>query len=352
MFKDRKSIVTITIVILIYIGLIELLLYFENFDKSSDLNTFLEGIWYTTVTIAGVGYGDYVPVTPFGKVVGYLFVLASIGFYGYFVSKLTNYLQELKENKKMGFYGTKFEDHTVILGWDSFSRSVADLLVKVGQRVAIVTVKKSEIDLINEHFHKNINRVFVLYSEFDNYDLLKKANIEKCRMIFINGQDDALNLVHLLNLKKEYPDQRYIVPLEKGDLKATFVSAGVTHPVCKQDLSAKLLASYIFEPEVAELGEELLTYAQDDEEHDIKEYKVISGNPLIGKYYNDAFFELKTGYNTILLGISKYINEKERKLYKNPEENLLIQEEDYLLLICNGKHESRINELFGTMEGV
>ena len=35
----------------------------------------------------------------------------------------------------MGFNGTNFEKHTVIIGWDSYSKAVADQLVEVGYKI-------------------------------------------------------------------------------------------------------------------------------------------------------------------------------------------------------------------------
>ena len=133
-------------------------------------------------------------------------------------------------------------------------------------------------------------------------------------------------------------------------MKDTFKTAGVTYPLSKYELSSKLLASYIFEPDVASLGEELLSYAKTDDDYDIKEYLVIDTNPLIGEDYNSVFFQMKKSFNTVLLGISK-LNNGEHKLIKNPEENVLIGKGDYLILICNGKYEESITEYFGIEEG-
>ena len=355
MFKgaDKKTILVAFLGIGIYSGLIELLIYFESLSDQPAITNFLEGIWYSTVTIAAVGYGDYVPYSPAGKVVGYIFVLASIFLYGYFVSKLTNYIANLNENKKMGFNGTNFSSHTVIMGWDNYSKIVADQLVQVGQEVAILTSKKENIDLINEHFHNSEKQVYVLYTEFDNYEMLRKANIEKAKVVFVNTEDDTQKLIHVINLKKEFEENNlnYIVTLENSDLKETFKSAGVTYPLSKHDLSSKLVASYIFEPDVAEFGEELLSYAHNETDNDIKMYMVIENNPYSGKTYNDAFFDLKKKYNTILIGITKVEN-GQRKLIKNPEEEVIIETGDYLLLICNGKNEESITSVFGIEEGV
>lgn len=351
--RFRDVINFLSVFIVIYLGLVYLLVYFEKQDPSSTLNTFWTGIWYSMVTISSVGYGDYVPSSTNGKVIGVIFVLASVGLYGYIVSRLTNYVSIINESKKMGFNGTKFTKHTLIIGWDSYSKAVADQLVEVGNRVAIVTRHKENLDLIYEHFSKNEKQVFVLFTEFDNYETLKKANIEKAATIFVNSGDDSQKLVNVINLKKEFPGNKYIVTLDSADLKETFKTAGVTYPLSKTDLSSKLLASYIFEPDVAALGEELLSYAKTDADYDIKEYYVIPDNPLNGKLYDDAFFEMKKKFNIVLLGISKPKGENnaDRELIKNPDYDVTIESGDYVILICNGKRDLEIKDYFGVEEG-
>ena len=352
MLKTRfKDVIYFLIVFLsIYTALVYLLVYFETQDPESSIDTFWKGAWYSVVTISSVGYGDYVPQTTNGKIIGFIFVLASIGLFGFVVSKLTSYIAIINEHKRMGFNGTNFEKHTIIIGWDSYSKSVADQLVEVGYKIAIVTHQKENLDLIYEHFSKDQKQIFALYSEYDNYEILKKANIHKAAMVFINTGDDSQKLVHTLNLKKEFPNTKYIVTLDNTDLKDTFKTAGVTYPLSKYELSSKLLASYIFEPDVAALGEELLSYAKTDDDYDIKEYLIISSNRLIGEDYNSVFFDMKKRFNTVLLGISK-LNNGKRYLIKNPEENVLIGKGDYLILICNGKREQEITEFFGVEEG-
>lgn len=326
------------------------MIFFESADPESKLDTFFEGVWYSVVTITSVGYGDYVPSTLGGKSVGFIFVLASLVSFGFFVSQLTNYFRTMSENKKLGYNGTKFDNHTVIIGWNSFARSVADQLIDVGSRVAIITQNKSNIDIILEHYNHSKN-LYVLYSEFDNFDVLKNARIDRASMVFLNTKSDSNNLVHLLNFKKKYSEPNYIVTLDNADLKDTFKSAGVTYTLSQQELSSKLLASYIFEPDVAEFGEELISNAKDEKEYDIMMYRVISTNPYVNKSYDDIFFELKKKYNTVLIGITK-MQDGKRVLMKNPDEEVNIEIGDYLIIISNGKHSSQITEVFGVEEGV
>lgn len=352
--KFLKENIFVTILVTVYFILVELLIYFERGHEhlGNHIDTQWEGLWYTTVTIAAVGYGDYVPYTTGGKVIGYIFVLASIFLYGFFISKLTNYIRVKNENRKMGYSGTKFKNHTVIIGWDHYAKLVADQLVSVGQRIAVVTDKRDDIELITEHYAKYAKNVYILYSELDNFDLIKKTNIEASKVVFVNVHGDSEKLVYILNMKKEYPHLKYIVNMDNADLKETFKTAGVTYPLSKHDLASKLMASYIFEPDVATLGEELMTVADNDFDHDIKQYEVIESNKYVNKMYNDAFFDIKKNYNSILLGISKKLKNGEYKLYKNPAEDVKIEKGDYILVITNGLQESKLFDAFGVEEGV
>lgn len=316
------------------------------------IDNFWEGLWYAVVTITSVGYGDYTPQSVGGKVIGFLYVLSSIGLYGYFIAQLSNYIAERNHNNKMGFNGTKLEDHTIILGWDHYARLVTDQLISVGGRVAIITSNKDDIELIREHYHNDSKEIFILYSEYDNYDLLKKCNFLQSKVVFVNTGSDADKLVTILNLRKQFQELNFIANIDNADLKETFKTAGVTHPLSKHDLSSKLLASYIFEPDVATMAEELMTVADNDDDNDIKEYIVVEENIYVDTSYDVAFYDIKRKFNSILLGISKKQPDGSRILYKNPDDDMKIELDDYIIVITTGKNTPGIEEAFAREEGI
>ena len=79
--KERKKIYLclIAIIILLYIGLLAILYYSESTDSNAMIRTFGDAFWYSIVTMTTVGYGDLIPVTPLGHVVGMIFLLLSAG---------------------------------------------------------------------------------------------------------------------------------------------------------------------------------------------------------------------------------------------------------------------------------
>jgi len=331
--------------------LVSLLVYFEKQSGETQITNQWDGIWYAFITLTSVGYGDFVPSTINGKILGLVFALGSIVISTLIFSTVTTYRIRLKEERKMGYQGCKFVGHTVILGWDSFARSVADQLVSVGDEVAIILDDKKEIDLILEHYSHKPKLIYTLYSEFDNFEMIKKSNIEDAKMVFVNGKTDTDKLVHVLTLKGEYPELNYIVTLDNSNLRETFHNAGVTYPISKLEISSKLLASYIFEPDVAAFGEELMSYAATDDDFDIKQFYIKELHEYADKSYNEVFFDLKSRFNTILIGLSRTEKDGSKTLIKNPEQDLLIQKKDYVIIITKGKQEQRLEDFFDVREG-
>jgi voltage-gated potassium channel len=350
--KKAKRIRTAIIILaslVIYFVAISVLVCFEAIEEKASIKSIPDAIWYSIVTLTTVGYGDMFPVTFHGKIVGYFFVICSLGFLGFLISKLTDAFINVREKNKMGLFGTKFDNHIVILGWDDFARTIVDQLINAGNRVAIVTNNKNDVDFIRESFDDKV--VYTLFTDLKNIESVAKANISKAAIIFINLKDDTGKLVYMLNLKKYFGDLEFVITLNNASLKDTFHSAGARYVLSKNEIAAKIVASYIFEPDVAEYNADLLASSKTDEDFDIHQYRVTQKNPFIGNTYGEAFITIKNKYNSILIGMSKYDDTK-RILLKNPPDETKIELNNYLIIISNGRSEQRISEAFDIKEGI
>lgn len=344
-----KLVVRVVIALIVYFVLITALIHFERHSDQSVLTDYTNAIWYSVVTLTTVGYGDVYPTTIFGRAVGYVFIFLSLGMYGILIGEITTIMSNIKENIKLGYKGTDFVQHTVIIGWNDFGKQVTDQLTGVDRQVAVITNNRDNIDTIKEKYEGQ--GVFTLFSDFQNFDLFKNVNISQSTTVFINLDDDTEKLVYLLDIKKKFPKQDYVVTLDNGNLKETFISAGARYAVSKHDVASKLLASYMFEPDVALYSESIMSFAKHDADYDIKQFLVTPDNTYLNKLYNDVFFELKQKYNSILIGISKIDKHGDRKLIKNPAGDIKISVGDYLIIIVNGKAFKMLQDLFDVDEG-
>ena len=204
------------LVAVLYATLVIILLHFEQMDPESNITNLGQALWYSFVTLTTVGYGDYTPITLGGRLVGLVFLVLSLSIYGLLIGQITNFMDTIKENQKLGFNGTDFENHTVIIGWNSYGKAVVDQLVGVGQKVAFVTNVQNDIDLIRENYDKKF--AYILLSEFTNFELIAKTNITKATNVFVNLKDDTEKLVYILNLKKAFGDLKLVVMLDNSDL--------------------------------------------------------------------------------------------------------------------------------------
>ncbi len=325
-----------------------LLLHFEASHPDSSIKTPGESIWYMIVTLTTVGYGDYFPVTAGGRAIGYIFVFSSLGILGFLFSTISNKIYKMLEEKKLGYHGTDFNDHILFVGWGDFSRLVADEVYHSHKKLAIITNKKEDIDLIYAKYSKD--QVFVLFNEFNNFENLKKVNANEAATLFISFDDDTESLLYVINFKKLYPKPEIVVSLQKLQLKETFKAAGVTYVITKNEIASKLVASYIFEPDVADMNLDLISSSRKEDDFDIQEYLVLNSNPFANKDCEFVFHELKSSHDAVLLGLSK-MKDNKRVLIKNPPSGISVEPGDYLILMSNGLAKNKLRNFFSVDEG-
>ena len=62
-----------------------------------DFPTFGIGVWWAIVTIATVGYGDVVPHTTWGRVVGSVVIIVGVTFISFLIATVTSYFVAAEE---------------------------------------------------------------------------------------------------------------------------------------------------------------------------------------------------------------------------------------------------------------
>ena len=76
-------------------------LYYEIQSPLANIQNGSEALWWSYVTIATVGYGDYTPVTAMGRVVGILTMTVGVALFSVLTSFLTDWFRRPQRRRKV-----------------------------------------------------------------------------------------------------------------------------------------------------------------------------------------------------------------------------------------------------------
>lgn len=345
---------------LIYAFIVWTYFQFETFSNTNETLSFGQAVWYVTLNPTGLGDTTVAlyPSTLPGRAIGIVFALTGIGLLGVFVGKVTDVFNEIRQQAHLGRRSSDLSNHVVILGWDGYSKQVARELVRSDIHTVIVTADKSEIDHIRDAFEREESKyAHPVFAEYDNVSALQRfANIAESSRVFLNRKKDTDTLISLLNLNgaADSYDLSFVVRvrnerlLDRFDLENKDVD--VT-PVWTFGVASALVASYIYEPEVAEFGHGLVEAT----DYQLQQYRVDNTSEFCREAYESVFDDLMRE-NIFLLGVVKAGRTGRDRLRLLPDTDestdIVIEPDDYLIVGLDADQENRMETLAGSSQGL
>ena len=302
-----------------------------------------DAVWYAVVTLTTVGYGDFYPVSVPGQIVGAIFVLSSLGVLGVLIGKVADRFATYREHRHLGHHGLDESGHIVLFGWNDSTARIVRQLQGLDCKIVVVTRDRRHVDAIHEQFPE---AAFPLYSEFDDPKWLKRVNLRRAHCVLLNIDSDTDTLIHLLNLRKHFADVDFVVAVHNEALQDTFRNAGVAKVVSSDANAAHLIASVIFEPDVARFAQELITTAQDEAEFDLQQYTIEPESAAADMSFGELFRSLHEARRVLPIGLSRADGD-EPALRKLPEDEVELSAGDILILIARGRDVAPLQKNWG-----
>ena len=196
--KDNSGIYAVLIIVAIISYGILGSIYIMN------LNIF-DSIYYTIITIATVGYGDIIPITPLQKIFSVTLALSGVGILAYIVtfiiSSVTENLQGIRSGRIMEKKLSEMENHYILCGFGRVGNAVYEELMKRNQKVIIIEKKKKKLEDIETN-----DNVILLNANATEDKTLKKINIQKSLGVIVTTGSDVDNLFIVLTTRELYKD--------------------------------------------------------------------------------------------------------------------------------------------------
>ena len=350
----------VIVVVLVYFGLSTAYYWVENNTPCLYSLTnaptchqlqFADALWWGIVTLSTVGYGDIVPHTLWGRVIGAVLMIFQIGFLGYLLSVILGAVTETRLKVLLGSMGTDMRGHVVVAGYSAVGKAAVRELIASKQSVAVICENQEEVPLVQALGVEG--QVFGCYGSINSEEAFRRANVGDCEAVIFTTEDDTNNLIGALNVRAIYPKVRVVVSVRRVELRHTLKAAGVTYVATPSDMGGRLCASAAFRPDVATAVEDLTTATYGA---DIQEYQVRPNSPIVGLTFAQADAKVRAGTGCILIGIIRAKGElaggdREYETAINPPVTVRFDPGTLALVVGSLENLGRFEQWYGIPQG-
>jgi len=240
-------------------------LYFEL--PNNPQLTWLDGFWYSFVTVTTVGYGDLYPSTPGGRfIVGVPLMFFGIGLLGYVLSIAATALVEAKTKELHGMSDFKLKDHLVILNFPGVGKllRVLDELAHDERHVDrdVVLIDEDLAELPAELHARGVR--FVRGNPARDATL-SRASVDTAAYALVlsrdpgNPRSDERNVAITLALEARSSSVHSVVECVDFSTQELLRKAGCDGIVCTSHFDAHFLGAELMNPGVQEVIDQLTT---------------------------------------------------------------------------------------------
>ncbi|HIE29082.1 TPA: potassium channel protein [Candidatus Poribacteria bacterium] len=316
-----------------------LLFYNWEYGTNPNVNSPLDFIWYSFITMTTIGYGDIYPITSLGRIVTIPFTLISLTCFGGVISILGAKLMVRHERRMKGLTKLNVDGHVILVDCSEDARKkeiIARIIESLRQDweteswpIVIVAQGYEQLpdplpDFSNVYFCQGSVTTELPYN---------RANISAAKVAIILSRssqdaqvDDAISLAALQVIK--YLNPRIEARAECANLEhePLFKAAGCEAVINMRALESHIMAKSVVDPDTAPVILQMLNPGVGNTLHTIRQTN------LEGVTFGSIETALEEDKEKIMtIGISKY-SQKQQLL--NPDDETLIEMKDRLIVLA------------------
>ncbi len=167
-----------------------------------NISSVSEAVYFTIVTISSVGYGDYVPTTPFARIFVISLVVMGLGAFYTAVYLLVGPLLMVKLREFLTQAGRgvgRMRNHIIIAGYSAEARNLIQILRSRNFSYLLIVASP---ELADELSGRGYN---VIAGDATDEEVMAKANLKKSIGVAALHEDDAENAFVTLSVKHTTP---------------------------------------------------------------------------------------------------------------------------------------------------
>jgi len=350
-----------------------LVIFFES-KFNNEFQVIGDAIWYVFVTMTTVGYGDKVPVTTGGKVIGVFVMLFGMALLSVFTATISSIFVARKIKEVRGLEEIKLKDHLIICGWSYTGEQMLTFFQKDKEKTGpIVLINQLSEDAINDILNHFADlKVKYVRGDFTKESILNRANVGQSRVVIIipdsssglSMPSDERTILATLTIKAINPKIKVYAHLLDRENLSHIKKAKVDDVLISDAYNGYLMAAQVLSPGVPQTIELLLS----ENSPFIFQRMEIPSN-LAGVPYGQLKHEIEKDKDTICIGLGReqervqisailsddysfldqFIKrkfeeagrgmgeEKKINIRINPSVNTILADKDFLIVITQGE---------------
>lgn len=225
--------------------------------------------WWAIVTMTTVGYGDFSPETPEGRLLAIVVMFAGISLTALLTATVSSIFVAKKIREDKGLEALNVTDHILVCGWNRMIESLIDSLQSISdsQRFDVVLINDENEDTISALRNKYSDvRFRFVKGDFTRETILERANLSKAKTAIIvpdeglesGGHPDEKTIFGTLTIKTMAPAIRVIAYITERENLTHIRRANADEVILSDDFGAYLVASHVIDPGVPQTIESLL----------------------------------------------------------------------------------------------
>ncbi len=238
-----------------------LIVYFDR-DGYRDVNgdglSFLDAVYYATVSLSTTGYGDIAPASSSARLVNVLVITPLRVLF--LIVLVGTTLEVLTERSRQAFriqkWRTKVRNHVVVVGYGTKGRSAVSALLGDGVSPSHIVV----VDTVQESLDSasSIGLVTVHGSGTRN-DVLRVAGVPNARAVVVAANRDDTAVLVTLTARELAPNAQIVASVRERENEHLLRQSGADSVVVSSETAGRLLGMATSTPSVVDMVEDLLT---------------------------------------------------------------------------------------------
>ncbi|MRG85205.1 potassium channel family protein [Salinibacillus xinjiangensis] len=285
-----------------------------------------DGLWWAFVTGSTVGYGDFVPITIAGKIVGIMMILAGGGIVTYYMVTVSTGVVKREKEIDQGEVAFKGRGHVVIIGWNERSRQLLQMIKdnKPAEDIVLIdhSLKKSPKKFYHLHF---------IQGDASLDDTLHKANMQYAKQIVITSdqskpekQADQLTILCTIAVRGINPEAPIVAEVLMKEHVMNAERAGANTVIRSNDFMSTLFFHELYRIQSVKPFDIMLEQLASQQyiEHDVAD-----------EHINQTFLECSNDYvkkDGLLLGIIR-----KGEVIINPPFQMKLEINDRLIVLAS-----------------